>query len=102
MSHRGVFNDDGAYECLRGHPIRPGQYCAMDEGYSRDLETFNFTLVLYITKRGPACDVPEDTSTNTNTIPIKKRYLQHKSNPQQAASAVSASNLSHSVELEAL
>jgi hypothetical protein len=45
----------------------------MDEGYSRDLETFNFTLVLYITKRGPAFDVPEDKSTNTNTNTNKKR-----------------------------
>ncbi len=53
----------------------------MDEGYSRDLETFNFTLVLYIKKRGPAFDVPEDKSTNTNTNTNIKEILATKVKP---------------------
>ena len=37
---------------FEGFEHGPEQYCAIGVGYSLDLETFNFTPVLHITKRG--------------------------------------------------
>ena len=52
---------------FEGFEHGPEQYCAIGVGYSLDLETFNFTPVLHITKRGQAVDVSEDKNTNTNS-----------------------------------